>query len=57
MMRGLDEKGQTSLEMLLVIAGAIILVVIVALYLKNIVRTQLAPEANRLAHETVGKFD
>ncbi|MFH1224477.1 MAG: class III signal peptide-containing protein [Candidatus Diapherotrites archaeon] len=56
MMRGLDERGQTSMELLLLLAGIILFAFVIMWLLKTMVREQIAPEANELAQNTAGKF-
>jgi uncharacterized protein (UPF0333 family) len=40
----MDEKGQTSMEMLILLGGVVIVALITGLYLKGLLRDQIAPE-------------
>lgn len=50
----MDEKGQGSMEMLLLVAGGIIVVTIVALILKGTATDEIQPMSNEALHKAIG---
>ncbi|MBU2100703.1 class III signal peptide-containing protein [Candidatus Micrarchaeota archaeon] len=46
----MDEKAQTSIETLLIIASAVVIAVVVGMFLKSIVTGPIANKTNELAN-------
>ena len=52
-----DEKGQTSTEMLMLLAGAVVVAFIVGLFLKSIVTNQIQPVAHNALNRTINAVE
>ncbi|MFH1696427.1 MAG: class III signal peptide-containing protein [Candidatus Diapherotrites archaeon] len=52
----MDEQGQTSMELLLLIGGVVLVVVVVAMLVKGMINSQLAPEADDLVSDVAGQM-
>ena len=51
-----EERGQTAIEVLLILSAAVIIAAVVAIYLKSIPR-HVAPELHQLRHEVITNLE